>query len=94
MSIIITEIQGDGITLQCDKPMLLNYIVKDKYLIFNDEILDIHLCCKTEQELFDEFCEFVICDYFAFVKADDDLLTDKAKEYRKILQSKFTEVIK
>lgn len=94
MSIIITEIQGDGIILQCDKPMLLNYIVKDDYLIFDDEILDIHLCCKNEQELFDEFCEFVICDYFAFVKADDDLLTDKAKEYRKILQSKFTEVIK
>lgn len=94
MSIVITKIEGDEIVLQCNKPLLLNYIIKDDYLIFDDDILDIHLCCKNEQELFDEFCEFVICDYFAFVKADDELLTDKAKEFCKILQSKFTEVIK
>lgn len=94
MSRVITEIQGDGIILQCNKPLLLTYIIKDNYLIFDDDILDIHLCCKNEQELFDEFCEFVICDYFAFVKTDDELLTDKAKEFCKILQSKFTEVIK
>lgn len=94
MSIVITKIEGDGIVLQCNKPLLLNYIIKDNYLIFDDDILDIHLCCKNEQELFDEFCEFVICDYFAFVKTDDELLTDKAKEFCKILQSKFTEVIK
>ena len=94
MSIIITEIKGDEIILKCNKPMLLNYNIENGYLIFDDEVLDIYLCCKNEQELFDEFCEFIISDYFTFVKEDDELLTDKAKEYRKILQSKFTEIIK
>ena len=91
MSIIINEIKGDGIILKCNKPMLLNYNIENGYLIFDDEVLDIYLCCKNEQELFDEFCEFIISDYFTFVK--DEILTDKAKEYRKILQSKFTEII-
>ena len=89
---VLTEISGDGIRLKCKKPITLNYIIKDNKLFFDDDKLDIYLCSNSEKELYDEFCEFIICDYISFIKDKETPMTKSAKEYSKLLQDMFIEI--
>lgn len=89
---VLTEIKNDEIRLQCKKPIKLNYEIKDGKFFYDDTKLDIYLCSDSEEELYKEFCDFIICDYFSFVKDTETPMTESAKEYGKLLQELFIEI--
>lgn len=89
---VLTEIKNDEVKLKCKKPMTLNYEIKDNKFFYDNDELDIYICSDNESELYDEFCECIICDYLIFVKDKKTPMTDSAKKYGKLLQDLFIEI--
>lgn len=89
---VLTEIKNNELKLKCKRPIMLNYEIKDNKFFYDNTELDIYLCSDSESELYDEFCECILCDYLLFVKDKETPMTNSAREYGKLLQDMFIEI--
>lgn len=90
---IIYEIKNNEVKLVFRNPFIINYQKNDDGITYDNDAMGIYVYCKNEEELKNEFKEYITCDWLLYVKDKNAKLDANALKYRNLLKKLLFEVI-